>query len=148
MSSRVRNISFDCADTYDLSGFWSKVLGYPRHPDDHPGDPEAILLPPDEVSPVVFFQTVPEGKPGEPRTVIHLDLMPTQGTRDEEVERLVGIGATMVADDRKPDGTGWVTMAEPEGNQFRVERSATERIRRREPHDRSLSCATRAESHA
>lgn len=54
--------------------------------------------------------------------------MPTDRTRDEEVERLVGIGATVHADHRKPDGTGWVTIANPEGNPFRVERSAAERV--------------------
>jgi hypothetical protein len=41
--------------------------------------------------------------------------MPTQGTRAEEVERLVGLGATVVSDERKPDGTGSVTMTDPEG---------------------------------
>lgn len=28
----------------------------------------------------------------------------------------MGIGATVHEDHRKPDGTGWVTMADPEGN--------------------------------
>lgn len=54
--------------------------------------------------------------------------MPTDRTRAEEVERLVGIGTIVHADHRKPDGTGWVTMADPEGNLFCVERSATERV--------------------
>jgi len=54
--------------------------------------------------------------------------MPTLGTRAEEVERLVGLGATLVSDIRKPDGTGWITLADPEGNQFRVQRSAAERV--------------------
>jgi Glyoxalase-like domain len=33
----------------------------------------------------------------------------------------------MVADRRRPDGTGWVVLADPEGNEFCVERSAPER---------------------
>ncbi|MEU8254107.1 hypothetical protein AB0C06_07550 [Micromonospora inaquosa] len=41
---RIRNISFDCHDTYALTGFWSAVLGYARLPEDVPGDPEAVLL--------------------------------------------------------------------------------------------------------
>ena len=32
-----------------------------------------------------------------------------------------------VADRRQPDGTGWVVLADPEGNEFCVERSAAER---------------------
>jgi predicted enzyme related to lactoylglutathione lyase len=125
VSSRLRNVSFDCADTYQLSGFWSEVLGYRRHPDDHPGDPEAVLLPPDEASPVVFFQAVPEPKAVKNR--LHLCLEPTDRTRDEEVARLEGLGATQVADHRRPDGTGWVVLADPEGNEFCVLRSAAER---------------------
>ena len=127
MSSRLRNISIDCADTYELSGFWSKVLGYPRHPDDRPGDPEAGLLPPDGAGPVVFFQQVPERKSVKNR--LHVCLEPTDRTRDEEVERVLNLGATRVADHRRPDGTGWVVLADPEGNEFCVLRSAAERAR-------------------
>jgi predicted enzyme related to lactoylglutathione lyase len=53
--------------------------------------------------------------------------MPDDRTRDEEVERLLGLGATMVADHRRPDGGGWVTLADPEGNELCIERSAAER---------------------
>ena len=43
------------------------------------------------------------------------------------MERLLGIGATLVADHRRPDGTGWVVLADPEGHEFCVERSAADR---------------------
>ena len=68
---------------------------------------------------------MPEAKTVKNR--VHLDLTPTDRTRDEEVERLLGIGATLVADHRRPDGTGWVVLADPEGNEFCVERSTAER---------------------
>jgi predicted enzyme related to lactoylglutathione lyase len=58
---------------------------------------------------------------------MHLDLLPTSRSRDEEVERLLGIGATLVEDHRTADGAGWVTLADPEGNEFCVERSQRER---------------------
>lgn len=58
---------------------------------------------------------------------VHLDLQPTDRTRDEEVERLLGLGASLVSDFRNPDGTGWALMADPEGNEFCVERSVEER---------------------
>jgi hypothetical protein len=54
--------------------------------------------------------------------------MPTDRNRDDKVERLKSLGATEYEDHRKPDGTGWVTMTDPEGNLFCVERSAAERI--------------------
>ncbi|MDQ3733323.1 MAG: VOC family protein, partial [Actinomycetota bacterium] len=58
---------------------------------------------------------------------LHLDLRPTDRTRDEEVARLLALGASLIDDRRRPDGTGWAVLADPEGNEFCVERSAVER---------------------
>jgi Glyoxalase-like domain len=126
MTARPRNITFDCADPYRLAGFWSEVTGYREHPENSnaPEDPEGLLVGPDG-QPNLLFIKVPEGKTVKNR--VHLDLMPTQHTRDQEVARLLELGATMVADHRRPDGTGWVVLADPEGNEFCVERSAQER---------------------
>jgi predicted enzyme related to lactoylglutathione lyase len=120
----------DCADAYALAGFWSEVTGYQRHPDDKPGDPASLLIAPDGEGPGLLFVQVPDGRIAEPRTGrrLHLDVMPAARTRDEEVERVMGIGATVFEDHRKSDGTGWVTMADPEGNLFCVERSPAERV--------------------
>jgi Glyoxalase-like domain len=74
--------------------------------------------------PRLLFIRVPEGKAAKNR--LHLDLQPDI-PRDEEVERLLGLGATMVLDMRQPDGRGWAQLADPEGNEFCVERSAAER---------------------
>lgn len=43
---------------------------------------------------------------------------PTDRTREEEAERILALGATQVADYRRPDGSGWITLADPEGNEF------------------------------
>jgi hypothetical protein len=51
---------------------------------------------------------------------MHLDLRPEDGTREEEVERLLALGASHVADHRQPDGRGWITLADPEGTEFCV----------------------------
>jgi hypothetical protein len=126
MTAVPRNITFDCADPYALAGFWSQVTGYAEDPDNgnEPGDPEGLLLGPDG-QPNLLFVAVPEPKTVKNR--VHLDLEPTDRTRDQEVERLLGIGATRVADLRRPDGSGWVVLADPEGNELCVERSAAER---------------------
>jgi hypothetical protein len=60
---------------------------------------------------------------------MHFDLRPTDRTRDDEVERLLSIGATQFEDHRdiRGDGTGWVTLTDPEGNEFCVLRSDAER---------------------
>ncbi|MEU3169410.1 VOC family protein [Streptosporangium sp. NPDC006930] len=122
MASLVHHVSIDCADTYRLGTFWAEVLNTKISEDDHPGDPEA-LVEAEGIS--ILFIAVPEGKTVKNR--IHFDIQPTDRTREEEVERLLSLGATLVADRRRPDGSGWVTLADVEGNEFCVERSAAER---------------------
>ena len=120
MTSLIRHVTIDCADAYALATFWSKVLDQPLHEEDEPGDPEALI----EAAGVLFV-SVPDTKTVKNR--VHFDLQPQDRTRDEEVERLLALGASVVDDRRKPDGTGWVVMADPEGNEFCVERSQAER---------------------
>ena len=73
----------------------------------------------------LLFIEVPDDKLVKNR--VHLDLKPAEGNRDEELERLLRLGARQVADHRRPDGTGWVTLADPEGNEFCILRSDAER---------------------
>jgi hypothetical protein len=72
----------------------------------------------------MLFIPVPEGKTVKNR--LHLDVSPVDRTRDEEVARLIGLGATQIDDRRSADGAGWVVLADPEGNEFCVERSDAE----------------------
>jgi len=126
MTAHIRHVTFDCADPYAQAAFWSQVTGYGEDPDNPnaPGDPEALIVSPDG-GPGLLFIPVPEAKTVKNR--VHFDVVPVDRTRDEEMARLLSIGATMVADHRRPDGTGWVVLADPEGNEFCVERSAAER---------------------
>ena len=123
MTSIIHSVTVDARDSYTIASIWSQVLNLPLHPDDNPGDPESMIEMPNGVR--YLFINVPEDKSLKNR--LHIDLQPTDNTRDQEVERLVGIGATIFDDQRRPDGTGWVTMRDPEGNEFCVERSAAER---------------------
>ncbi|MER7756197.1 VOC family protein [Kitasatospora sp. NPDC097643] len=123
MASLVRHVTIDCADPYGLAGFWVEVLDGALGKDDNPGDDEVLV---ESAGVSLLFIRVPEGKAVKNR--IHLDLQPQDRSRDEEVERLVAAGATVLADRRTPDGKGWVTMADPAGNEFCVERSQAERI--------------------
>jgi len=121
----IRSITVDCADPYRLALFWSGATGWREDPEDpnRPDDPEARIVTGHGIS--LLFIPVPE--PRSVKNRVHLDLMPVGRTRDEEVVRLQGIGATVLDDRRRPDGTGWVVMADPEGNEFCVERSLGER---------------------
>ncbi|MFB6507147.1 MULTISPECIES: VOC family protein [unclassified Streptomyces] len=122
-SSVIQNVAIDCADAYELARFWSRVLDSPLHPEAEPGTPETAVMPPQ--GPLLHFNQVPEPKTAKNR--IHLCLRPETSREEEEVERLLGLGATLVADRREPDGTGWAVLADPEGNEFCVLRSAAER---------------------
>ncbi|WP_327235630.1 VOC family protein [Streptomyces sp. NBC_01317] len=122
MTSLVRHVTVDSADPYSLATFWAQILGGSLSEEDKPGDPEALVV--TEGAGLLFVQ-VPDTKTTKNR--VHLDIQPQDRTRDEEVDRLLTLGATLHADHRRPDGTGWVTLADIEGNEFCVERSAAER---------------------
>ncbi|WP_030719036.1 VOC family protein [Streptomyces sp. NRRL S-237] len=122
----VRHITFDALDPYRVAEFWSAVTGYTFHPDDVEGDDEVMLEPGRPGVPGLLFIRVPDAKSVKNR--VHLDIQPPTGTRDETVERLIGLGAKLVDDRRDPDGVaGWVVLADPEGNELCIERSAGER---------------------
>jgi predicted enzyme related to lactoylglutathione lyase len=117
MTSVLTEICVDCHDPARVAAFWSEVLGWEiQHDDDstylwmsasgRPG--EGIIL---------VFIAVPEPKTVKDR--IHLDVNPKGCTRDEEVARLVGLGATRV-DVGQGDDVGWVVLADVEGNEFCV----------------------------
>ncbi|CAM5692790.1 VOC family protein [Streptomyces badius] len=122
MTSHVRHITIDCADAYALAAFWAQVLGAPLSDEDSPGDPEALVEAPGAA--ILFVQV---DEPKQTKNRVHLDIQPDDRSRDEEVERLLALGATLVADHRKPNGRGWATLADPEGNEFCVECGADER---------------------
>ena len=75
----------------------------------------------------ILFIEVPESKDGKNR--LHFDLVPRSGTRDEETDRVLAAGATIVDDLRGTwgPGTGWAVLADPEGNEFCVLRTAEEK---------------------
>ncbi len=127
MSVRIHNITFDCADARALASFWSTVTGWHVYYDD---DPEVVVAPsfPYDGTGLLFIP-VPEGKTAKNR--VHLDLTPESTTRDEAVSLALSAGASVVADHRREDGSGWVTLADPEGNEFCLEPSAREQGPRR-----------------
>jgi hypothetical protein len=126
MAVRIKSITFDCIDPYRLAQFWSQLTGFTedRENGNAPDDPEAVLLSPGGRL-VLLFIAVPEPKHVKNR--MYLDLVPLDRRRDEEVDRLLGLGARVVDDQRRPDGAGWVVLADPEGNEFCIERSDDER---------------------
>ncbi|NHA68149.1 VOC family protein [Phycicoccus flavus] len=128
MTARVSHTSVDCRNAYELSQWWKGVLDYVDVAGDPnlPGHDECMILSRDGAHRLLFIE-VPEGKTVKNR--IHLDLEPVEGGREDELARLLAHGATEVADHRGQygPGTGWVVLADPEGNEFCILRSADER---------------------
>jgi predicted enzyme related to lactoylglutathione lyase len=117
MTSRISHTSFDAINAYAQSVFWSQVLDFAEDPDDpnEPGHEECLIISRDQ-SQLLLFITVPDGKKVKNR--VHLDLRPVDRTREQEAERILALGASQVADHRRADGSGWITLADPEGNEF------------------------------
>jgi predicted enzyme related to lactoylglutathione lyase len=126
VTALISHLTVDSLDAYASSVFWAAVLGFVTDPDDpdEPGDEECLILSADGNQRLLFIQ-VPEAKQVKNR--LHLDLVPAEGTRDDELARLLDLGARTVEDLRRPDGSGWVVLADPEGNEFCILRSDAER---------------------
>jgi hypothetical protein len=110
-------LTFDCASPIDVARFWAAALGWEvDHDPDDPDDDGAFLRDPSGRSRGLYFQSVPEPKAVKNR--VHLDVRPT-GTMAEEVERLIGLGAT-VRGFIEEGGSFWTQMRDVEGNEFCV----------------------------
>ena len=127
MTSYISHTSVDCKNAYELSEWWKQVLGYVDVDGDpnEPGHEECMIHSTTDGHRILFIE-VPEPKSVKNR--IHFDLRSTDVTQDEEYERLLSIGATLVADRRGlyGPGTGWYVMADPEGNEFCILKSDAE----------------------
>ncbi|CAA9396578.1 MAG: hypothetical protein AVDCRST_MAG32-2671 [uncultured Nocardioides sp.] len=126
MTLALSHTTINALDAHAQSVWWADLIGYAEDPDDPnlPGHEECMLLSPDGSHRILFIE-VPDAK--QVRNRVHLDLRPTDATRDEEHERVLALGATDVEDQRTADGRGWWVMADPEGNEFCILRSDEER---------------------
>jgi hypothetical protein len=138
-------VAIDCRDPHGLADWWAETLGWEVEPQDeafirsmieqgHATDDEttthrgrlvwrtgAALAPPADLpgAPRVLFQEVPEDKVVKNR--VHLDLRLAAGADDVEAMRaaLVARGATVLHEGQQGPHR-WVTLADPEGNEFCV----------------------------
>jgi catechol 2,3-dioxygenase-like lactoylglutathione lyase family enzyme len=125
VTAYISHTTFDALDPYRQAEFWSRVLGFVADPDDPnlPDDEECMIVSADRSQRLLFIR-VPDAKRQKNR--VHLDLRPVAGTRDEELAELLELGARVVDDHREQDGTGWVVLADPEGNELCILRSTAE----------------------
>ena len=121
MRSAILNVTFDCRDAALLARFWSAVTRWPASKQDMPGNPFWLVARSEDEGVHLVFVEVPEPKTVKNR--LHLDLVPEEGSQDDEVARFQALGAGILDDRRRATPGGWVVMADPEGNEFCVEPS-------------------------
>ena len=142
--TRHVQITFDCADPAALAAFWAEALGYRLQPPPAGFDSweaalesfgvpreqwnsRSAILPVEGEHPRIFFQRVPEGKAAKNR--LHLDVRAAPGLAGEarmsaleaEADRLQALGAARayrVEPDPARMEFGFITMHDPEGNEF------------------------------
>ena len=103
------HVTFDCADAGRLAAFWAAALDWDLAPE--PTEQLAAVTGPLDI----LFLQVPEPKTSKNR--FHPDFVAED--LEADVARLVSLGATRLADHAEW-GARWVTMADPEGNEFDV----------------------------
>ena len=120
MVARIAQWTLDVQDLGLMEEFWSAALDLRVERGD---DGDAKLYPRDGAAadvPTVWLQPTAPAKSGKNR--LHPDLRPVDGDVDDEVERLIALGAVR-ADVGQTGDEPFVVLADPEGNEFCVLRN-------------------------
>lgn len=114
MPSWTMEVVIDCAEPLQLRRFWREALGYGER---WAVDDLVVLVPEAGVGTPVLLQRVPERKTTKNR--MHVDLV--HDDVQAEASRLESLGARRTHPGVRTYGpTAWVTMTDPEGNEFCV----------------------------
>ncbi|MEU4742896.1 VOC family protein [Actinosynnema sp. NPDC023658] len=112
MALTLAHTTIDSKDPYTQAQWWCELAGFTPKEGVRPGSDECYVA--GSAGCTVLFILVPDGKTVKNR--MHFCMRPEGRTQEEEVQRAIALGATVIADFRKPDG--WVVLADPEGNEF------------------------------
>ena len=123
MPVRLHHIVIDTHDLPRLAQFWTQALGW-KVLSEREGE---IVIGTDENAPVgICFMPVTDRKIVKNR--VHLDITTAAEDRDQEIERLLALGARR-ADIGQTGAESWTVLADPEGNEFYVIRPKQTLIR-------------------
>jgi predicted enzyme related to lactoylglutathione lyase len=114
MTSRIAVLTIDAMSPATVAAFWAAALGWQVIEESEGG---VSIGPSDGAWPTIDIISVPEGKTVKNR--LHLDLRADGSSMQDEVARLVKLGARVVDVGQPPDAT-WTVLADPEGNEFCV----------------------------
>ena len=114
MPVRLHHIVIDAHDLPTLARFWTQALGWKVLSERE----NEIVIGTDENAPVgICFMPVTDQKIVKNR--VHLDITTEAQDRDQEIDRLLGLGAQR-ADIGQTGEESWTVLADPEGNEFCV----------------------------
>jgi len=114
MPVRLHHIVIDAHDLPKLARFWTQALGWKVLSERE----REIVIGTDENAPVgICFMPVTDQKIVKNR--VHLDITTEAQDRDQEIDRLLGLGAQR-ADIGQTGKESWTVLADPEGNEFCV----------------------------
>ena len=113
MSSRFAELCVDSRDPVRLARFWCEVLGFEITEED---EGVVYIEGSEDPFPGITFAKVDDPKKGKNR--LHMDLTPSDSDQEDEIRRLLELGARRV--DIGQGDVSWVVMADPEGNEFCV----------------------------
>ncbi|RNG19007.1 VOC family protein [Streptomyces botrytidirepellens] len=121
----IKQVSLGVNDDKRASQFWRQALGYVQRPPRYEGDDWIVLEPPPGASGVAIAMDESES-PAEAFPRIHFDLDAGDRDLEDEVDRLVALGARPVdwqhyPETPPPGARPYVVLADPEGNRFCVE---------------------------
>ncbi|MFD8975622.1 MULTISPECIES: VOC family protein [Streptomyces] len=106
--------ALSCDGSQAVGYFWSKALGWPLVWDQ---DQETAIRSPHGGPKVTWGGPPLNPRDGRSRQRFELAL-PAEADQQAEIDRLVSLGATRIDTDKGE--IRWVTMADPDGNEFRV----------------------------
>ncbi len=112
MTLTLGMITMDTTDAMSLAAWWAEQTGAAVG---ETNDGYYVMVSGGGLPALLAFQKVDDPTPGKNR--VHLDL--TAADLDGEVDRLLAAGATLV-ERRGDESFRWVTLADPDGNQFCV----------------------------
>ena len=116
MPVRLHHIVVDAHDLPGLARFWAQALGWKVLSERE----REIVIGTDENAPVgMCFMPVTDPKRVKNR--VHLDLTSGAADRDQEIDRLLALGARRV-DIGQTGAESWTVLADPEGNEFCIVR--------------------------
>jgi catechol 2,3-dioxygenase-like lactoylglutathione lyase family enzyme len=116
---RIGTVVVGVGDVHRAMAFWTAALGFVPRDEVRPEDDFIVLVPPDGRGFGLALDTSETPVQEHPR--LHLDLYARDaGEQEAEVERLVGLGATLVDWDLYPEDPDFVVLADPDGNRFCV----------------------------